>query len=127
MSRLLIVAASIFLFGSLSGCGSPSASTKPLDMGGEDGSKIAALIEDLADTKTNSRKLNAMLANGTKIEDQKKFAKYEFYVVGKPTVNGMEATCMIRVEDGGGTKLGEKEWTFGKQGDAWKIKSCPLP
>ena len=127
MSRVLIVAISVVLFSSLSGCGEPSVSTKPIDMGGEAGSKIAILIENLADAKTNSRNLNALLAQGVKVDDPKKFAKCEYYVVGKPIVNGDEATCTVRVDDNNGAKIGEVVWTFSKQGDAWKIKSCPLP
>jgi hypothetical protein len=121
----------IFLFLLLSafvaGCGSSTPPTNGLDMGGPDANQIAALVEDTNDAKGDSKKTLAKLAKGTKLADPKKFAQHEFYVSGKPTVNGTEGKCKIRVDSAKGGTAGEVEWEFVKEGDQWKIKSAPLP
>ena len=107
------------------GCGS---STKgPLNMGGEDGQKVALLVEDLNDSKGNPMKMSGLMATAVTAPDVKKYDPYEFYVLGKPTVNGAAATCKVSVQKVSGETAGEVEWGFEKVGDAWKIKSAPVP
>jgi len=115
----------------LPGCGGTDTSATGLvDMGGADGNKIAFVVEDLNDSKGSGKKFNASFAKGstpTAVE-AKKFSPYQFTVVGKPTVNGSEATAKVSVQkEGDGKEIGEKEWSFVKEGDAWKIKSAPMP
>jgi hypothetical protein len=126
--RLNWLILSLYLIVSISaaGCGGSSNKDKSLDMGGEEGSKIASLIDDLADFKNNPKKLPSICDESLKLTEPKKFGSYSYYVVGKPTVNGDTATCTIRIDDAGGTKLFEKEWEFVKRGNNWKIKSCPI-
>jgi hypothetical protein len=110
----------------LTGCGGTDG--KPLDMGGEDGSKISAVIEDVNDAVGNPKKLDTLFVKGAKPADPKKFAKCGYTIVGKPTVSGTTATAKVRIDPaGGGQSLGEQEWSFEKDGDKWKIKSAPLP
>lgn len=108
----------------LAGCGGSDG--KPLDMGGEDGSKISTVIEDINDAVGNPKKLDTLFVKGAKPADPKKFAKCSFTIVGKPTVSGTTAASKVRV-DGDGKMLGEVEWKFEKDGDKWKIKDAPLP
>lgn len=111
----------------LTGCGGDSGG-KPLDMGGEDGSKISTVIEDVNDAVGNTKQLDTLFVKGSKPSDPKKMVKYGYSIVGKPTVSGTTGTAKVRVDPaGGGATVGEVEWTFEKVGDAWKIKSAPLP
>ncbi len=108
------------------GCGSsPSDSKAGLDLGGADATAVATLVEDMNDAKGNAKKVAAMFVKGA-APDAKKFNSYDFYIVGKPTVTGTDATCKVRVDAAKGTK-GEQDWTFVKEGDKWKIKAAPLP
>jgi hypothetical protein len=116
--------------GLLAGCGGSTPSAAPADMGGEDGTRIATLIEDINDVKGGGRKFAAVFAKGATpaAGEAKKYMPYEFTIVGKPTVGGAEATAKVAVKrDGTGADVGQKEWTFVKEGDAWKINSAPLP
>jgi hypothetical protein len=123
--RLPLVLAPLLLAAVL-GCRG-GASTKPLNMGSEDGQKIALVIEDMNDAKGDARKLTALFVPAAKPDAPKKFGPYAFYVVGKPSVSGTTATCKVRIDRADGTQAGETEWSFEKAGDAWKIKSAPLP
>ena len=111
----------------LAGCGGGTEG-KALDMGGVDGSKVATVIEDFNDAVGNRKKLDALFAKGAKPSDTKTLIKYTYSIVGKPSVSGTTATAKVRIDPtGGGPTLGEKEWSFEKDGDMWKIKSAPLP
>ncbi len=103
------------------GCSGSNA----VDMGGEEGSKVASVVEDLNEVKHNSKKLPEVFVDSKKAPDVKRLNKLAFYVAGKPTVNGTSATCKVLVEKLDGTPLGEKEWSFEKISDSWKIKSAP--
>ena len=109
----------------LSGCS--STQTAVLDMGGEDGSKIATTIEDLNEVKHNSKKVVDFFVAKGGAPDVKKFNHMSFYVVGKPVVSGTTATCKVLIENVNGTPLGEQEWQFEKVSDRWKIKAAPTP
>ena len=106
------------------GCGGP---TKPLDMGGEDGQKVSLLIEDINDSKGNPKKMSELMVTAVSAAEVKKFDPYEFSIIGKPSMNGTNATCKVRVDKISGEQAGEVEWGFEKVGDAWKIKSAPVP
>ena len=108
----------------LSGCGGNSG---PVDMGGEDGSKVAMLVEDLNEVKHNAKKMADSFSTKPTPADAKKLNSFTFYIKGNPTVNGTAATCNILIEKQDGTPLGEVTWNFEKLADSWKIKSAPLP
>jgi hypothetical protein len=107
------------------GCG--GADVKPLDMGGPDGDKISALIEEVNEGIGSAKEVESLFVKGTK-PDTRKMGKFGYTVVGKPTVSGTTATAKVRVDPAsGGATVGEVEWTFEKEGEKWKIKSAPLP
>lgn len=109
-------------------CGCGGSDVKPLDMGGEDGNKISALIEDVNEGIGSAKEADTLFAKGSKPADLKKYAKFTYSIVGKPTVSGTTGTAKVRVDPaGGGKTVGEVEWTFEKDGDKWKVKSAPLP
>ncbi len=117
----------------LAGCGGGSdGKMKPLDMGGEDGTKISTLIEDLNEAKGTPKKFNALFAKGSAPApaDAKKFAPYSFYIATgtKPTASGDEGTAKVSIHDDKQAKeVAQKDWAFIKDGNAWKIKSAQLP
>jgi len=108
------------------GCGDGTGDNKALDLGGPEASAIATLVEDLNDAVTSNKKLDALFVKGSTPTDLKKLAKLSFYISGKPSVNGTNATCKVRIDDAAGKTLGEPEWSFEKVGDKWKIKTAPL-
>lgn len=112
-------------FSYLSGCGSSTPGS--VDMGGEDGTKVAVLVEELNELKSNVKKLGDSFSSKPSVADAKKFNSMTYYIKGKPTVSGMSATCKVQVEKQDGTPLGELDWSFEKLADGWKIKSAPLP
>ena len=116
----LLLATSLFH----TGCGgNPSV----VDMGGEDGSKVASLIEELNEVKHSPKKMAEYFSSKPNPSDSKKLNLMTFYVKGKPTINGTTATCNVQVEKQDGTPVGEIQWNFEKLAQAWKIKSAPLP
>lgn len=107
----------------LVGCGGAS---QPIDMGGEDGAKVALLVEDMNDAKGIPKKQDPLFVSpGGPMT--KEYAKFDYFVIGKPTVTASMATCKVSVQKADGSSAGEKEWTFEKVGAEWKIKSAPLP
>ena len=109
------------------GCGS-SASAPP-DFGGEDGKQIADLVDRMNDESNTTSRLKSIFATGTAIEKKqtKTYPQYRYDLKGKVAVSGTTATGTVAVEKQAGGDSGEKEWTFVKEGDKWKIKTAPLP
>ena len=90
-----------------------------------DAQKVAEAIEDLNDTKTNKRFANAF-AKGAAPKEQKKYRVFDYGVVGRPTVKGATATVEVALTKNY-SEVGKQTWTLEKEGEAWKIKSAPLP
>ena len=109
----------------LSGCGSSTPGS--VDMGGEDGTKVAVLVEELNELKGDAKKMADSFTSKPSAGDAKKFNTMTYYIKGKPEIKGTTATCKVLVEKQDGTPLGELEWSFEKMADGWKIKSAPLP
>lgn len=109
------------------GCG--TSEHKLPDFGGEDGKQIADLVEGLNDSASRLNELKAVFASGKKLTrtDTQRYSAYVYALTGTDavTVSGDNATGMLVLEKGG-NKV-EKEWTFVKEGDKWKIKDAPLP
>ena len=100
------------------------------DYGGEDGSKIAALVDRMNDDSNTIPKLKASFASGTPIgkKDVKAYPRFRYELKGSPTVDGDSATATVEVSTYTSNDAGsEKEWSFVKEGADWKIKSAPLP
>jgi len=121
---MLRILACCVLLGGLSGCGS-SGTGKPQDFGGADANLIATLIDDVNENAGNAKRLAALYAAGSMPEDAKLFPLRSYYIMGKPSITGAEATAKVRVDDGSAKQLGEVTWTFAKDGDKWKLKSTP--
>jgi hypothetical protein len=116
------------LLGCAAGCG--NSGPQPPSYGGEDGAKIAALVDQMNDDGNTIPKLKAAFAAGTPIgkKEMKTFPQYRYEIKGNPNVSGDTATATVgvnrhSVSDGGR----EMQWTFVKEGADWKIKSAPLP
>jgi len=105
------------------GCGS---GTRQQDFGGEDGKMIADLIDDLSDFKADDVAIAKNFAANVPIPKATELDRYEYSILGTPTIDGESATCKIRVDSPEGTSVGEKEWRFKKVGGVWKIESAPL-
>lgn len=109
----------------LSGCGSSPPGT--VDMGGEDATKVAVLVEDLNEAKGDAKKMEPFFISKPSAADAKKFNTMSFYLKGKPKITGTTATCNVQIEKQDGTPVSELEWRFEKVAGGWKIKSAPLP
>jgi hypothetical protein len=115
---LLLVSAAWFF------CG--CTSNKQNDMGSEEGSAVAAIVESLNDYKGNDQQISAVYVNASSAPKSDEMNKYAFYVIGKPTVEGSKAKSKVLVENNDGTPVGEFEWTFDKAGGTWKVENAPL-
>jgi hypothetical protein len=108
----------------LSSCSSGGVSS----YGGEEGKKVADLISNLDDDLQESPK--TVFATGSVPQPNvlKKYLGMTYSLVGKPSVDGTTATARVAIERSAtGDKVGEMDWTFVKEGDAWRIKNAPLP
>lgn len=104
-----------------------SSSAPSLDLGGEDGSKVAQAIEELNEVKHNPKKSEQFFVSKPSPTEAKNLNKYTYYVAGKPSIAGSTATCQVLIEKADGTPVGQQEWTFEKVADLWKIKTAPTP
>lgn len=123
--RYLLVA---LLFGGVIGCG--SSTTQPPSYGGEDGTKIARLVDQMNDDSNTVPKLKAAFAAGSPVgkKEAKTFPQYRYEIKGNPNVSGDTATATVAVARQVASNSGsELQWTFVKEGAEWKIKSAPLP
>lgn len=109
----------------LLGCKSEST-PQALDLGGADANQIGVLIDELNDARGDAKKLTKLFAPGSAIPEVKKFSQYDYSLAGKPSVSGDSATCSVRLDHVKGDKV-EKEWTFVKVGDQWKVKAAVMP
>jgi len=109
------------------GCNNRPSEADTKALANSDNILIGVLIEELTDYKTTPRKWDRFFVKGAPRPDTKKFAVGTYYLMGQPTVSGTTATAQVSMEDVGGKKIGQTEWTFEKDADKWKIKSAPLP
>ena len=100
--------------------------TSTLDVGGEEGGKVAAAIEDLNEVKHNPKKASEFFVTKQSQPDTKKLNQFTYYTAGKPVITGSTATCKVFIEKVDGTPVGNREWTFEKVSEKWKIKSAPM-
>lgn len=108
----------------VTGCASMTSS---LDVGGEEGGKVAAAVEELNEVKHNPKKASEFFVSKQSQPDTKKLNQFTYYLAGKPVITGSTATCPVLIEKADGTSLGNQEWTFEKVAEKWKIKSAPTP
>jgi hypothetical protein len=105
-----------------------SSSPKGPDFGGEDGKQIAELVDRMNDDNSSVAKLKGSFANGSQAakSDVKAYRRFR-YDLRQTEVTGTTATGTVVIEKHSGGDPVEKEWTFVKEGDAWKIKTAPTP
>jgi hypothetical protein len=95
-----------------------------------DEGRIGVLVCDVNDARTEPKLLARYFAPDARPDRQllSKLKKHSIAEVGKATVAGDQATTQVLVHDGAtGKNIGTVEWTFVKQGDAWKVKSTSMP
>ena len=122
MTRLIfsaVVAASF-----VAGCGGKSESGS---LYAGDPHLVSILIEDMNDAKGNPRRARTLFVKDSFPTEFKKYYPYTFYAVGKPKVEGAEASAEVSIKKEDGTDMGKQTWTFAKEGEAWQIKAAPLP
>ncbi|MFO0798003.1 MAG: hypothetical protein U0804_11030 [Gemmataceae bacterium] len=110
------------------GCAGSSSVPMP-DYGSEEGLKIAQLVSEFNDTKGAPAKFKKAFAGDPPAAGLKAYERYVYEVeVGSPRVSGGTATATVRLlKEADNELVTTKEWTFAKVGDAWKIKTAPLP
>ena len=89
--------------------------------------QINNTISNLTDTVQDPAKLGNLFVTAPDAATLAKYKGYFYYSGGTPSVTGTTAKGKVRLEKPAGTLAGEPEWEFEKSGDAWKIKSAPLP
>jgi hypothetical protein len=114
------------LLAGLVGCG--SSTQAPPDYGTQDGLEIAKVIDSVNDDKSSGRRFPGLFAGGNLPRDYKQFSRYDFSLDGNPNVSGTTATATVKMRsESTSDDVGAKEWAFVKEGNAWKIRSAPLP
>lgn len=110
----------------LAGCGGTTA--QPPDAK-DDGAQVAALVDRMNDESNTTARLKDSFATGSQIDKKltKAYPQYRYELKSPATVSGTTATATVAMEKHSGGGASEKEWTFVKEGDKWKIKSAPLP
>jgi hypothetical protein len=108
------------------GCGKGGGAAGPA---AEDQAAIAELltrIEGMNDPRAAAKYFAAGAA--LPADRLRKLAGYSVVTAGRPAVSGDTATARLKlVVNRTGQEAGEVEWTFVKEGGAWKIKTAPLP
>lgn len=100
---------------------------KPLDMGGEEGRLIAELIDDVNDFKADDANIASHFASASGVPTSADLSRFDYSIIGKPTISGDSATCKVRLDNAtDGALVGEKDWSFKKVGGSWKIENAPL-
>jgi hypothetical protein len=107
------------------GCGGDS-NGRPTS-GSGDTVRINSLVLEFTDVG-GVPAFNRYFAAGSKMTDKdlKKFSQFSYKLDGTPAVSGDTATAKVKVLKDT-QELSTQEWSFVKEGDAWKIKNAPLP
>jgi hypothetical protein len=114
--------------GVLAALGCSGSTAQPPDAK-DDGAQVAALVDRMNDESNTTTRLKESFATGTPIDKKQaqKYPQYRYELKGTATVSGATATATVTIEKHAGGNPTEKEWTFVKEGDKWKIKSAPMP
>lgn len=122
--KLLAHLTLIALLAAAVGCGG-----KPTVGGAEqvDATQVSNLVTSLTDQVQDPAKFSKLWVTPPDSATAAKYKDYLYYLGEKPVVAGTTAKVKIKLEKPAGTVVSEPEWEFEKSGDAWKIKSAPLP
>jgi hypothetical protein len=91
------------------------------------------MIEDWNWAKNDPKKAAAYFAKGAAppAAQLKKYADYTYAIAERKPPSGATATLPIQIASipapGKTETTSKRDWTFEKEGDAWKIKTAPLP
>lgn len=89
--------------------------------------QVTNTVSSLTDSAQDPAKLGKLFVTPPDAATLAKYKDYLYYQGAKPVVSGTTAKVKMKLEKPAGTVAGEPEWEFEKSGDAWKIKSAPLP
>ncbi|MEY2611487.1 MAG: hypothetical protein RL069_298 [Planctomycetota bacterium] len=99
---------------------------KTVNMGSEDGRLVAGVLDDLNEFKSTEGKLALLLVRPGVLPSSDKVGLLEFYIVGKPTIDGDSAKATVSISKLGGLDPKEQQWSFKKVDGNWKIENAPL-
>jgi len=99
---------------------------KNLNMGSEEGKLVADVVDNLNEFKSTEAKLALLLVRPGVLPSSDKVGLLEFYIVGKPTIDGDSAKTTVSISKLGGLDSKEQQWSFKKVDGNWKIENAPL-
>ena len=118
---LVILGLAMILF--VAGC---TRGTPAQDFGGEEGKRIADLIDELNDFKWTDAEIVSNFSSNAGIPSSADLSRFDYSIIGQPQVDGDSATCNIRLDRLDDGSVSEKEWHFKKVGGSWKLETAPL-
>jgi hypothetical protein len=89
--------------------------------------QVSNTVSGLTDAVQDPAKLSNLFVTPPDAATLAKYKDYLYYQGALPVLSGTTAKVKMKLEKPAGTVAGEPEWEFEKSGDAWKIKSAPLP
>jgi hypothetical protein len=90
---------------------------------------VTLALDYVEDVKSNPKFLAQRFAAGAvpPAAELRRYAQYSYKAAGRPAAGGDTATLPVQVLGAGGREAGQVEWTFVKEGNAWKLQKAPLP
>ena len=90
---------------------------------------VAAPVYELADAADRPQRFRKLFVEGAVPNDQqrRRFGQLILQVSKVISVSDSEATLHVLVDSDKGDRVGEVDWTVIREGDAWKLKTAPLP
>ncbi|MDX2038350.1 MAG: hypothetical protein SFX72_16995 [Isosphaeraceae bacterium] len=111
----------------LAGCGGETAISINTDV---DSRKVSDVVDEFNEARTDAKNSERLFVKDAlpKGDAFKKYAKYSFAATGSASISGETASMEVSIQDEtSGSDAGKLEWTFKKEGDAWKLEKAPLP
>lgn len=99
---------------------------RKVNMGSDEGSLVAGVLDDLNEFKSTESKLASLLVRQGVLPASDNVGMLEFYIVGKPTIEGDSAKATVSISKLGGFDPKEQQWSFKKVDGKWKIENAPL-
>jgi hypothetical protein len=106
------------------GCGQPQ------DVDSTEAGQVANLVREVADASGREQSFQALFAADAQPDKQVRaqYARFSYRPADQPAVEGDQATIKVLVRHArDDSDAGELEWTAVREGDAWKLKTAPLP
>src|SRR5262249_1030593 len=112
----------------LAGCDGGESMTKLNTEG--DARRVSDVVEQFDESRMDEKRSQSLFARDAmpKGAEFKKYGQSWSFPTGAARADGDTATMEITVRnEKTGEGAGKVEWTFKKEGDAWKIATAPLP